>query len=90
MNYEGLIGIETPIKYKFQNKILPELVDIIRDYLFANPNKLMLYLDSKVTPEGILRYLSSIKELKEKVDISIDEILIKIIEYVEVKVWRLP
>ena len=34
MQYEDLIGIETPIKYKFQNKILPELVDIIRNYLF--------------------------------------------------------
>ena len=33
MRYEDLIGIETPIKYKFQNKMIPELVEIIRDYL---------------------------------------------------------
>ena len=36
MKYEDLIGIETPIKYKFQNTMIPELVEIIKDYLFEN------------------------------------------------------
>ena len=65
MRYEDLIGIETPIKYKFQNKMIPELVEIIRDYLFINPNKLNLYLSENVTIENLLRYLVTIEELKK-------------------------
>ena len=90
MQYEDLIGIETPIKYKFQNKILPELVDIIRNYLFKNPSKLNLYLDERITAEGIIRYLCSIKELRENESLTIDIVLAKIVEYVEVIVWKLP
>lgn len=90
MQYEDLIGIETPIKYKFQNKILSELVDIIRNYLFKNPSKLNLYLDERITAEGIIRYLCSIKELRENESLTIDIVLAKIVEYVEVIVWKLP
>ena len=83
MRYEDLIGIETPIKYKFQNKMLPELVEIIRDYLFINPNKLNLYLSENVTIENLLRYLVTIEELKNNYDLSIGDILKEIIKFVE-------
>lgn len=65
MKYEDLIGIETPVKYKFQNKMIPELVEIIRDYLFENPNKLVLYLSENVTVENVLRYLITVDTLKK-------------------------
>ena len=83
MRYEDLIGIETPIKYKFQNKMIPELVEIIRDYLFINPNKLDLYLSENVTIENLLRYLATIEELKNNYDLSIGDILKEIIKFVE-------
>ncbi len=83
MRYEDLIGIETPIKYKFQNKMIPELVEIIRDYLFINPNKLNLYLSENVTIENLLRYLVTIEELKNNYDLSIGDILKEIIKFVE-------
>lgn len=83
MRYEDLIGIETPIKYKFQNKMIPELVEIIRDYLFINPNKLNLYLSVNVTIENLLRYLVTIDELKNNYDLSIGDILKEIIKFVE-------
>lgn len=83
MRYEDLIGIETPIKYKFQNKMIPELVEIIRDYLFINPNKLNLYLSENVTIENLLRYLVTIDELKNNYDLSIGDILKEIIKFVE-------
>ena len=83
MRYEDLIGIETPIKYKFQNKMIPELAEIIRDYLFKNPNKLDLYLSENVTIENLLRYLVTIDELKNNYDLSIGDILKEIIKFVE-------
>ena len=83
MKYEDLIGIETPIKYKFQNKMIPELVEIIRDYLFINPNKLNLYLSENVTIENLLRYLVTIDELKKNYDLSTGDILKEIIKFVE-------
>ena len=83
MRYEDLIGIDTPIKYKFQNKMIPELVEIIRDYLFINPNKLDLYLSENVTIENLLRYLVTIDELKSNYDLSIGDILKEIIKFVE-------
>ena len=83
MRYEDLIGIETPIKYKFQNKMIPELVEIIRDYLFINPNKLNLYLSENVTIENLLRYLVTIDELKKNYDLSTGDILKEIIKFVE-------
>ena len=83
MRYEDLIGIETPIKYKFQNKMIPELVEIIRDYLFINPNKLNLYLSENITVDNLLRYLVTIDELKNNYDLSIGDILKEIIKYVE-------
>ena len=68
--------------------------------IFVEPQKyedakdeLKRYSERLLEFQGKLRYVENIAEfyeLKEKVDISIDEILIKIIEYVEVKVWRLP
>ena len=83
MRYEDLIGIETPIKYKFQNKMIPELAEIIRDYLFKNPNKLDLYLSENITVDNLLRYLVTIDELKNNYDLSIGDILKEIIKYVE-------
>ena len=83
MKYEDLIGIETPIKYKFQNKMIPELVEIIRDYLFENPNKFNLYLSENVAVENLLRYLITADTLKNNYDLSTGDILREIIKYVE-------
>ena len=83
MKYEDLIGIETPIKYKFQNKMIPELAEIIRDYLFKNPNKLELYLSENITVDNLLRYLVTIDELKNNYDLSTGDILKEIIKFVE-------
>ena len=83
MKYEDLIGIETPVKYKFQNKMIPELVEIIRDYLFENPSKFNLYLSEKVTVENLLRYLVTVDTLKNNYDLSTGDILKEIIKYVE-------
>ena len=83
MKYEDLIGVETPIKYKFQNKMIPELVEIIRDYLFENPNKFSLYLSENVTVENLLRYLITVDTLKNNFDLSTGDILKEIIKYVE-------
>lgn len=83
MKYEDLIGVETPIKYKFQNKMIPELVEIIRDYLFENPNKFSLYLSENVTVENLLRYLITVETLKNNFDLSTGDILKEIIKYVE-------
>ena len=83
MKYEDLIGIETPVKYKFQNKMIPELVEIIRDYLFENPSKFNLYLSENVTVENVLRYLITVDTLKNNYDLSTGDILKEIIKYVE-------
>ena len=83
MKYEDLIGIETPIKYKFQNKMIPELVEIIKDYLFENPSKFNLYLSENVTVENLLRYLVTVDTLKNNYDLSTGDILKEIIKYVE-------
>lgn len=83
MKYEDLIGIETPVKYKFQNKMIPELVEIIRDYLFENPSKFNLYLSENVTVENLLRYLVTVDTLKNNYDLSTGDILKEIIKYVE-------
>ena len=83
MKYEDLIGIETPVKYKFQNKMIPELVEIIRDYLFENPSKFSLYLSENVTAENLLRYLVTVDTLKNNYDLSTGDILREIIKYVE-------
>ena len=83
MKYEDLIRIETPVKYKFQNKMIPELVEIIRDYLFENPSKFNLYLSENVTVENLLRYLVTVDTLKNNYDLSTGDILKEIIKYVE-------
>lgn len=83
MKYEDLIGIETPVKYKFQNKMIPELVEIIRDYLFENPSKFNLYLSENVKVENLLRYLITVDTLKNNYDLSTGDILKEIIKYVE-------
>ena len=83
MRYEDLIGIETPIKYKFQNKMIPELVEIIKDYLFENPSKFNLYLSENVTVENVLRYLITVDTLKNNYDLSTGDILKEIIKYFE-------
>ena len=83
MKYEDLIGIETPVKYKFQNKMIPELVEIIRDYLFENPSKFSLYLSENVTVENLLRYLVTVDALKNNYDLSTGDILKEIVKFVE-------
>lgn len=83
MKYEDLIGIETPVKYKFQNKMIPELVEIIRDYLFENPSKFNLYLSENVTVENLLRYLVTVDTLKNNYDLSTGDILKEIVKFVE-------
>lgn len=59
MNYKDYIGIETPIQYKYQNKMIPEIVEVIKDYLFLHLNKLPLYLDITITVEDLLKHISS-------------------------------
>lgn len=80
MNYEEYIGIETPIQYKYQYKMIPEIVDVIRDYLFIHPNKLPLYLDKSVTVEDLLKHISSSqclinvpKDLLESIQIFVEK-----------------
>ncbi len=71
MNYEEYIGIETPILYKYQNKMIPEIVDVIKDYLFLHPNKLPLYLDKSITVEDLLKHISSSQKrlISEPIDL---------------------
>lgn len=83
MRYEDYIGIETPITYKFNNNLLPGLPNIIRDYLFQNPEKTCLYLDKSLTVDDVIKAVALNKDLQSKAIIEPSDILNVIIEYVE-------
>lgn len=63
MNTDLLVDIQNTVEYKFKNHIYPEIVNIIKDYLFVNPGKLEIYKNTKVTPYLLLKNLSKKDEL---------------------------
>ncbi len=75
MNTDLLLEIQNAIEYKFNNHIYPELVNIIKDYIFINPDKLNIYKNTKVTPLLLLKNLAKKEELiKGEGNISVNEI----------------
>ena len=83
MKYEDYIGIETPIKFKYQNLLIPELVPIIRDYLFHYPNKINLYMDKRINVDNLIRFISKSENLKNNYNIEPVDILNVVKEYIE-------
>ena len=83
MKYEDYIAIETPLTYKYQNILLPELVVILRDYLFEHPDKFNIYVNDIVNVEDLIRHIASNKELQSKEEIETKDILDIVIQYVE-------
>lgn len=83
MNYEDYIGIETPVKYRFQNNKIPEIVPAIRDYLFANPDKCELFFKKKIDVEALIRHIALNKELQNNPNIEPKDLMKVILEYVE-------
>lgn len=76
------IGIENQVEMKYGNQIIPEIKDLIRDYLFNNPDKFNLYINDKIDVNKMLRTVS--RELAKVPEINHSIILNKIIELVEV------
>lgn len=89
MQYVDFISIETPVKHKYSNHLLPEIVEPIRNYLFNNPTKREYYLSDKVDINSLIRFLVTHKSLQDKLEVKESDILALIIEYVEVKTWKL-
>jgi hypothetical protein len=83
MKYEDYIGIETPIKYKYQNLLIPELVPIIRDYLFQYPEKVKIYMDKRINVDNLIRFISKSEKLKNNYNIEPVDILNVVKEYIE-------
>ena len=83
MNYEDYIGIETPVKYRFQKNKIPEIVPAIRDYLFANPDKCELFFKKKIDVEALIRHIALNKELQNNPNIEPKNLMKPILEYVE-------
>jgi hypothetical protein len=63
MNADLLVDIQNTVEYKFKNHIYPDLVNIIKDYLYVNPDKFDIYKKTKVTPTLLLENLSLKEEL---------------------------
>ncbi|MBP5444726.1 MAG: hypothetical protein J6Y28_01010 [Acholeplasmatales bacterium] len=84
MNTDLLLEIQNAIEYKFNNHIYPELVNIIKDYIFINPDKLNIYKNTKVTPLLLLKNLAKKEELiKGEGNISVNEIINYIKDIIE-------
>ena len=84
MNTDLLVEIQNTIEYKFNNHIYPEIVNIIRDYVFINPDKLNIYKNTKVTPLLLLKNLAKKEELiKGEGNISVNEIINYIKDIIE-------
>lgn len=81
--YIEMIGIETRVKYKYQNLMLPEIESVIRNYLFSTPNKFNLYINDNVNVADLIRYIVNSDKLKDKLEILESDLLKVIIEYVE-------
>lgn len=83
MKYEDYICIETQVKYKYQNILIPEIVSIIRDYLFQYPDKRSIYIDKRINVNDLIRFIATNKNLQQKPNIEPKDILDLIKEYVE-------
>lgn len=82
-NYTLNIGIENQIEYKYSNVIIPEIKNIIRDYLFNNPDKLNIYIRNNINVIDLIRTIS--RNLSNEKDITPKMVLSEIIKYVEVE-----
>ncbi len=83
MKTEDLIFIETSIKYKYKNYILPEIVDIIKNHIFQNKDLHQLYLNKNIIVEKLIKYIvfSKTESITEKF------IFESIRSYIEGKLW---
>ena len=63
MTTDDYVEIQNLVEYKFKNHIYPDLVNIIKDYLYVNPDKFDIYKKTKVTPTLLLENLSLKEEL---------------------------
>ncbi len=83
MKYEDYIAIETPVKYRFQNNKIPEIVPVIRDYLFEHKDKCELFFKNKIDVEALIKHISLNKELQNNPNIEPKDLMKVILEYVE-------
>ena len=63
MTTDNYIAIQNLVEHKFQNHIYPDLVNIIKDYLYLNPDKIEIYKKTRVTPIQLLENLSLKEDL---------------------------
>ena len=56
--YTLYIGIENHVERIYDNVIIPEIKNIIRDYLFNNPNKFNIYINENINKDKLLRTIS--------------------------------
>ena len=83
MKYEDYISIETPVKYRFQNILIPEIVPAIRDYLFAHQDKCELFFKNTIDVDDLIKHIASNKELQNNPNIEPKDLMKVILEYVE-------
>ena len=84
MNTDLLVDIQNTVEYKFNNHIYPGITNIIKDYLYVNPDKLNIYKNTKVTPYLLLKNLSKKDELiNGEGNISVNEIMNYIKDIIE-------
>ena len=83
MNYEDFIAIETPVKFRFQNILIPEIVPTIRDYLFAHQEQCDLFFKNIIDVNDLIKYISLNKELQNNPNIEPEDLMNVILEYVE-------
>lgn len=76
------IGIENHVESKYDNRIVPEIKDIIRDYLFNNPDKFNIYISDKINVIDLIRTIS--RNLSNRVYVTDAMVMDEIIKYVEV------
>lgn len=76
------IGIENHVERIYDNKIIPEIKKIIKDYLFNNPDKFNIYINKNIDVNKMLRTIS--RELAKAPEINQAIVLSNIINYVEV------
>ena len=77
------IGIENHVERIYDNVIIPEIKNIIRDYLFNNPDKLNIYIRNNINVIDLIRTIS--RNLSNEKDITPKMVLNEIIKYVEVE-----
>ena len=63
MTTDNYIEIQNLVEHKFKNHIYPDLVNIIKDYLYLNPDKIEIYKKTRVTPIQLLENLSLKEDL---------------------------